>query len=119
MNIQFSLVEKEKYLLFKSTDTYSFVDFKKLFEQINIKSKELKCKRVFLDFSEVIGIIPDLDRYEIGEFVAFTMKFNVKIAVFDKQDNVNYFAETVAHNRGGNMRIFTNKEQALKWLLSS
>ena len=58
---EYSYREKEKYIEFKCTDAYLFEDFKRLFEHIYIKSNEINCKRIFLDFSEVVGIIPDIE----------------------------------------------------------
>jgi hypothetical protein len=62
-----------------------------------------------------------MDTYEImiqGQKVGF---IGVKVAFVDRQPDhmdTNLFAETVAQNRGLIAKVFSNVEEAEKWLLS-
>lgn len=64
--------------------------------------------------------ISAIDMYILGEKLCEMAPKNVFVAFVDEQLQqleMNRFAETVAYNRGGQGKVFSNRKEAEKWLL--
>ena len=59
----------------------------------------------------------EMVRYDSGVYVAQLLSSPYRVAALAKKENVNYFAEDVANNRGATFRVFTDEASALEWLL--
>ena len=115
-------VEKDFVSIFASGD-YSLLKAKDLFK-LSIDSALLHNKsKILIDVTNITGTIPFLDRFEYSEFFAkyraehALTKIN-KTAVVGQEPIVHKdrFGETVAVNRGANVRVFTGMNKALIWL---
>jgi hypothetical protein len=60
-----------------------------------------------------------VDRYELGKKTLVFAQYRCKVAAVCKPEchDSNRFLETVALNRWVDLRIFTNLEGAIEWLL--
>ena len=113
-------VKKPDYLYVKVKGKRTKESIKKATEGIVEKCQENKCSKVLVDirdFSERINIteIFDLASKELPEI---TMSKINKVAIVDNEGfnyNKNFF-ENVARNRGHNVKIFTNIDNAMQWL---
>ena len=75
---------------------------------------------MLLDILGVEGIeVPTLERYFLGVEAAEQLRYKVKLAVVWHSEFINYIAETVAVNRGGNVKAFSRIEPALEWLTNA
>ncbi len=64
--------------------------------------------------------ISAIDMYILGEKLADMVPKNVCVAFVDEQIQqleLNKFSETVAYNRGGKGKVFSDYQEAEKWLL--
>jgi hypothetical protein len=59
------------------------------------------------------------DKYEIGVQLAGTADRRLILAVVARAEEVDHFFETVARNRGGAVRVFSDEAAALQWLLGA
>ena len=59
------------------------------------------------------------DKYFLGEKSQIFARYKLKVAYVNRPERVdpNGFGEMVARNRGVNVRVFTNVEDAEEWLL--
>jgi hypothetical protein len=80
--------------------------------------------RVLADCSGLVTANDDsiLKNYELGTFyeslsIEVVMKEAIILPVSEKAASMMYFFETTARNRGFNVRVFSNREEALEWLL--
>lgn len=82
-------------------------------------AKSSGVRRVLADVARVIGNISTFDTYEFSSSHHEYLPADIKIAVLIKNDQENdaRFAEDVATNRGINIKMFTDKNDALRWLL--
>src|SRR5262249_3279963 len=75
--------------------------------------------KLLIDFTAFQANISLMDKYNLGEkshiFASRTKK--VATVVTKEQFDVDSFGETVARNRGVNLRTFTDFQTAEKWLL--
>jgi hypothetical protein len=82
--------------------------------------------RVLIDASRVTGAPTQDERYMLGLFVAAEQRIlasktppaDVQVAVYGRQPLIDpeRFGETVAVNRGANVKVSERLEEALSWL---
>ena len=73
-------------------------------------------KRLLADLSLVEGPPPEMDRFYMGEYIASTLR-GIKVAVVYRKVYANTFFEDTAVNRGAHLKVFPDKDTALKWLM--
>ena len=112
------IIEEGNYLCFEVFGEYSLVEGKRVLQEIFDKCVCNDACRLLVDITKKEGIIPDIDRFFLGEFIAKLFTYEIKFAVIGKKDQINKFSETVAYNRGTRLNIFSDKKEALKWLLN-
>lgn len=108
----FARVEGEK-------DSYEIS--RQFWKDIADKCAELSPKRLFIE-EDIREQLPTIaDTYQGASERPHMGLSNVKIAFFDthpEQHEQNQFGELVARNRGINVRVFIDRDEALSWLLS-
>jgi hypothetical protein len=75
--------------------------------------------RVLLDARQARQLIGAFDKFEIGVQLAGAADRRMILAVVAQPEAVDHFFETVARNRGGAVRVFTDEAAALQWLLGT
>jgi hypothetical protein len=117
------IILEEGHIRIMASGDYSLQNANSLFK-LSIDSAMLHRKRnILIDVINVQGNIPFFDRFQFAEFLATYKAEHAltevdRIAVVGEEPIVhsNRFGETVAVNRGVNLRVFTDMEEALKWL---
>ncbi len=108
----------ENYLQYDFFGEYNYDDFVSSFDQIKQDCEHNQIFSIYLDLTKVKNSFPDqLDRYYIGLEIAKRFAGNYKIAALGKFEDINYYSETVAKNRNVNLKVFTNRNIALRWLI--
>ena len=80
---------------------------------------------VLVDVRQVAGRLPTiLDRFDMGVRVAeqhVSRKPRIRFALLGHEPMIHpeRFGELVARNRGADARAFTDKEEALRWLVAA
>jgi hypothetical protein len=74
---------------------------------------------VLVDATHGRSPIGAFDKFEIGVQLASTADRRLILAVVARAEEVDHFFETVARNRGGAVRVFTDEATALQWLLGA
>jgi hypothetical protein len=74
---------------------------------------------LLVDLANLSGYNPSLmKRYEIGSLSSTLGKGMDRVAIFGTAQQLEGgFSTMVAQNRGLNVRVFTDREEALRWLL--
>jgi hypothetical protein len=83
------------------------------------ETKSQNTWRVLLDVTQGRSPIGAFDKYEIGVQLAGTADRRLILAVVARAEEVDHFFETVARNRGGAVRVFSDEAAALQWLLGA
>lgn len=117
-NIQFDY--REKYLFAfvsgeKDSLEISLMFWKDIFNEC--ESKNFKRILITENFKNDISAI---DMYILGEKLTEIAPKNTSVAFVDSQIQqleMNKFTETVAYNRGGKGKVFSDFSEAEKWLL--
>jgi len=116
--MKYSLIEENnRYLHYEILGKYSLDKGKKILEELYAQCVEKNIHRLLVDITKKDGVIPTMDRFDLGELIAKLFSFKIKFAVIVKKDQMNKFSETVAVNRGANLYVFSDQKEALEWLL--
>ena len=78
-----------------------------------------KLKGVYVDFQQATLRMSTVDEYAFAERIAAApILIQARHALLHRPEDVhlNRFVETVARNRGREVRIFSEKEEMLEWL---
>ena len=113
---------KEDYLHVTVTGNIDSTDVANLpleFRKVSELCDKHECKRVFFDAKSNVEELGTFDLFYSGTSIANMPNiYELKIAVFVRPEQIrgNFF-ETVAVNRGANLRVFTDQQEAFSWLL--
>ena len=120
MSIQFQIDEKPGYLKARFIGTGAPEEIERQFKSLAEKCKSSKKNKVLLDFTEVPSHISLVDSYELGKRTLVFAQYKCKVSAVCKPErhDTQYFLETVAKNRWVELRVFTNVEDAIEWLLT-
>jgi hypothetical protein len=124
MAYRLKITEKEGYSHIQVTGENSFETVRNYLEEIDRECRQRECTHVLIEeflHGESLSIF---DVFQIAsQGAAQAASFFRKIAYVDRNANHSAmkmeFAETVASNRGLNIRIFSNTMDAEDWLISS
>lgn len=119
MALTYTWTEAPDHLAARLEGAYTLDAFKRAIDEILAEAKRRGRRCVLVDTTPMtIEDFPMFDRYEIGRYAAKTWSYHLKAAVLALPQHINRFAETVALNRGANLHVFTDKPEALAWLLN-
>ncbi|MFP4467261.1 MAG: hypothetical protein ACLFP1_09430 [Candidatus Goldiibacteriota bacterium] len=85
------------------------------------KIKKLKLRKLLLDSHGFIGQPGTFQDYDLAEFISPLVANEIdKIAFFHPIETAEFsrFFETAARNKGVNVKEFTDRNEAEKWLIS-
>ncbi len=71
---------------------------------------------VLVDLSALEGVYSEWDRFQAGTIVSDIWGVSVRAAIVYPQEGVSGFFENVAVNRGAQVRVMNNEQDALAWL---
>jgi hypothetical protein len=119
MNGQVEIVKKKDHLLVTVSGTFSPELSMESIDAMVTAAKKEDCKMILLDCRPMGGEIGVLERFESGRYGALTIPRTFKIALLARKDQVSpdKFFQTVARNRGVNLTVFTENDEALGWLM--
>ncbi|MGK7885992.1 MAG: hypothetical protein AB4057_15385 [Crocosphaera sp.] len=117
MKIKFD--EEQGYLAVICEGIWDPVVVKELLVSIREQGIKKSKKLILLDWFNVSLPEREFYRFLAGEDVANILHYDFKLAVLYPKNFINKFAENVAVNRGANVFVCSNKNEALEWLYST
>ena len=102
-----------------------FGNLTKMFENTRCILKayrDTKCPNALLDFSAISGRIGILAEHFLGQHIAHVIPPSARIAVLAPpymKDTASGHLENVARNRAARLRVFWEREEAIRWLKAS
>ena len=110
--------EKEHYLLVVVNGDYDVKPFKDLITDLVDWSKRTQKTRILINTLGVSMPKSEFDKFILGEEFAKIAKPPIKIAILSPPALINKFMEDTAVNRGSLLFACSDREEALRWLLS-
>ena len=117
MDVQLQIQEMPDYLAVRFTGSMKEAGHE--LALIAEHCKRAKKNKLLLDFTETHGELSIADKYHLGDKAEIFMAYKlIKVAVVGRSEqfDLQKFGETVARNRWLDARVFTNVEDAEKWL---
>lgn len=118
MDLKIKILKRDPYLHAAISGEFNLADFKKVYQQVIDSSVRLNQPRVIFDTRSMSGEISTMERYEAAVWIAQNQKARVRMVFFVSLDQIypDKFAETVAINRGVQLKVTTDMEEAMQWL---
>ena len=117
---------EDNWVCIVATGDYSFLKADHLFRYAIENALLNKRTKILIDVTGITGNIPFFDRFEYSAFLAKFQREHAspkmtrmtRIAVVGHKPIVDKkkFGETVAVNRGANVEVFTDMDNAYAWL---
>jgi hypothetical protein len=119
MSLQLQIEEMPDYLIAKFIGPGAPEEVWQQYESIAERCKRANKNKLLLHFLEAHAEISLVDRYFLGGEAQIFKRYNLQVAIACRPEHLDEkkFVEIVARNRGVNLRVFTNVEDALEWLL--
>jgi hypothetical protein len=120
MSVQFQIDETPEYLSVRVIGANAMEEIWERFEWVGKLCERANKNKLLFDFTGAPTKLYLAERYFLGEHSQDFMLYNVfKVAAVCKPEQLDpkRFGEVVARNRGVNVRVFTDEESALAWLL--
>lgn len=91
-------------------------DWEELVELTYQECQRTGKKRVLVDGLNLNSGMDNMTRYRTGLLVAEKFGPEYKIASLSPREHINFFWETVAHNRGAKVRTASDRDTLVTWL---
>jgi len=112
------ITQKEAYVHFDYTGEFSELTGKQCVDAMVEACSQLQLSKALLDCRNMTGEIQILESFMVAKYGGKMRDFLSKTALVGREDQMlpDNFVENVAANRGINLKIFTDLEEAISWL---
>lgn len=111
-----TIEQRDGYIYVQYDEEYSFDVFVSISKQVFDLCQKENYKKVLVNVTKMPGKVRTFQRFEIGVQGSLIFRNLIKVAVLYRKEEIDWFAETVSKNRGLNAKIFSQMDEALKWL---
>ena len=112
------IIQKDVYVRFEYTGEFSQAAGKQCIDAMVEACRRLQIPKALLDCRKMTGKIQILEGFMVAHYGGKMRGFLTKTALVGREDQMfpDNFVENVAVNRGVNLKIFTDIEEAIAWL---
>ena len=115
---EIEILQQDGFLEVRFLGPFSVERFGKQVEQAVQACKDRNLTLLLLDYTPLTGIPTTLDRYQISVHGADAARNLHKLAGYATPEQMGEkFGALVARNRGLNVDVFTDRDEAIRWLL--
>ena len=112
------IIQEEAYIRFDYSGEFSEVLGKQCIDAMVEACRQVQISKALLDCRNMTGEIRIFDSFKVAEYGVKMVGAIFKTALVGRQDQMlpDNFVENVAVNRGINLKIFTDADDAIDWL---
>ena len=118
-NIQVSIQQYPRHTKLKLTWNYDFDEICLVADAVLGICQKAGKQFALVDAHEVVGAVPNLDRFYLGKRVAEVWGGKIKAALVVEGATINRLFENTAVNRYARVALFADEETALDWLFNN
>ncbi len=107
--------ENEQILEVHFSGNYDYDQTICVMDEIAAECGNREIHRVLLDLTE-LDDIPDMDRYRLAMYSTKIWRFPIRLGATARPEKINRFFETVAKNRGVQIKVDPNREVVIEYL---
>jgi len=117
--MKYKISNQTNYLLIEALEEPTVDEAVEMIKNVREECDKSNIKKVLLDITQIPGaMIDQMKRFEFGNELVEIFKDEIKMAAFGDESDINHFVETIAREKGTNVKAFDDKETALNWLLT-
>ncbi len=116
MDVQVTLKSEPRHLHIVCTGHYHLATCNALIQQVREECERTGCYHVLLDLRELLGPMPDFQRFQLGERAAKELPPQCRLGIICRPEEINRFFENVATNRGLKTFVGPDLEVVWEWL---
>ena len=116
MSLKVTFQERSKYLFAEFDGEWTEEAMTKALDATREKADKQGMTKLLFDGLKVSEPANEMTRFYSGEHLAKVLGRPFKISVFTRKEIYNQFGENVARNRGANIMVFFDEDEALEWL---
>ena len=90
-----------------------------LFQPLIEACEQANCRIVLIDLRELQVDIDTLEIFRAGVDAALVSRLGLRLAFVAREETLDPFFEDVVTNRGARVEVFTEMDDALKWVSGS
>ena len=112
------IIQEEAYIRFDYTGEFSEIMGKQCIDAMVEACSQVQISKALLDCRNMTGEIQMFSSFMVAEYGVKMIGIISKTALVGREDQMlhNNFVENVAVNRGVNLKIFTDADEAIDWL---
>jgi hypothetical protein len=112
------IIQKETYIRFDFTGDFSEVMGKRCIDAMVEACSQVQISKALLDCRSMTGEIQTFESFNVAKYGVNMIGIISKTALVGREDQMfpDNFVENVAFNRGVNLKIFTDVDEAIDWL---
>ena len=112
------IIQKETYIHFDFTGDFSEVMGKQCIDAMIEACSQVQLSKALLDCRNMTGEIQIFDSFMVVKYAVKMRGIISQTALVGREDQMfpDNFVENVAVNRGVNLKIFTDADEAIDWL---
>ena len=104
------------YLYVEYSEPYQFNNLIDLMKEVITFCKTENHQKFLVNIVNMTGKVSAMERFELATKAVLLFQYKGKYALVYRKEEINRFAENVSVNRGLNARIFSDMDEAMKWL---
>lgn len=109
-------IEHPDYLEFVCSGDHVPDDWEEFVDLVLQECQKADKKNVLVDGLNMFTPLDNMTRYRLGLLVAEKFGPMYKIASLTPPEHINFFWETVAHNRGAKVKTSSDRDMLVTWL---
>ncbi|WP_144977679.1 hypothetical protein [Bremerella volcania] len=109
-------IEHPGFLEFVCTGDHVPEDWEELVDLIYQECQRTGKNGVLVNGMSLSSVMDNMTRYRVGLLVAEKFGPSYKAAALMPREHINFFWETVAHNRGAKVRAASDRDTLVAWL---
>ena len=104
------------YLYVEYSEPYQFKKLIALMKEVLVVCETESYQKFLVNISGMTGKVATMERFELAMKGVSLFRFKGTYAIVYRKEEINRFAENVGANRGLNALMFSDMDEALKWL---
>ncbi len=116
MDAELAFEERSHYLFVRGRGPSDIETIRTVLRLIRDRARLAGLTHILIDAREVEAPRSGLHRFQMGEMIAELFGARYRLAVLSPARVINKFAENTAVNRGANILVTDDEQEALGWL---
>lgn len=115
--VTISAEERDGYALFAFTGPYEFADFSAIIRGLGEECMRRGATRALFDISKVEGVIPGMERYDLGRQFSEVRGGRLKAGIVAPRDRIDGVSGNMAVNGYARVHVDHDEAAVVRWLL--